>query len=256
MADLFSGSNWLLDRALALPDDLSREDWRSSGEALARLDDAQQWRWGDWLLAAKPAWGEMYDEAQRISGKDAQTLQVYKYVASRYQSLIRIKNLSWSHYRVAASIDEIEIRMALLARAEAEGWSVSRLREEMSPKLKWRADEIARKEEVERGNAVVASMRTNGDGRRHDEALLNWAEATGDTVRIDRATAWGNPFETPADGERDEVIANFRDHFLPFKPSLQARLWNLRGKVLVCWCHPEPCHGDVICETVNLLEEG
>lgn len=65
-------------------------------------------------------------------------------------------------------------------------------------------------------------------------------------VRIDRRSDWGNPFELPDDGDRDTVIDLFADHYLPFKPSLQGRLPELRGKALGCWCVPERCHGDVL----------
>jgi hypothetical protein len=48
------------------------------------------------------------------------------------------------------------------------------------------------------------------------------------------------------DGDRDTVIRNYADHYLPHKPSLLAKLPELRGKALGCWCAPEPCHGDVL----------
>ena len=93
---------------------------------------------------------------------------------------------------------------------------------------------------AESGETVVASLR--GD----HEWLLRWAEVGGRLVRIDRRTEWGNPFEMPADGDRATVIKNYEDHYLPNKPSLTAKVHNLQGKVLACWCAPEPCHGDVL----------
>lgn len=32
-------------------------------------------------------------------------------------------------------------------------------------------------------------------------------------------------------------------------------LHELRGKTLGCWCHPEPCHGDVLCRLVRELDK-
>lgn len=90
------------------------------------------------------------------------------------------------------------------------------------------------------GETVVVSLR--GEHAR----LIEWADERGLFVRIDRRSAWGNPFEMPADGDRDTVIGNYRDHYLPHKPSLLERLPELRGKALGCWCAPEPCHGDVL----------
>jgi hypothetical protein len=39
-------------------------------------------------------------------------------------------------------------------------------------------------------------------------------------------------------------------------PDLLARLPELRGKVLGCWCHPEQCHGDTLAELANTEWKG
>lgn len=93
------------------------------------------------------------------------------------------------------------------------------------------------------GMTVVVSLRDN----RHAN-LIGWADSAGLYVRIDRRTEWGNPFEMPQDGDRDTVIENYRVHYLPYKPSLLAKLDALQGKALGCWCAPEPCHGDILAE--------
>jgi hypothetical protein len=94
---------------------------------------------------------------------------------------------------------------------------------------------------VRHGKIIVASYRGGAHAR-----LLAWAEDADLLVRIDRRSEWGNPFETPADGDRDTVIKNFEEHYLPYKPSLLTKLPDLRGKVLACWCAPLACHGDVL----------
>lgn len=91
------------------------------------------------------------------------------------------------------------------------------------------------------GETVILSMRDTAHPN-----LVRWAEDSDLFVRIDRRSDWGNPFEMPADGDRDTVIANYAEHYLPYKPSLLSRLPELRGKALGCWCAPEPCHGDVL----------
>ena len=60
----------------------------------------------------------------------------------------------------------------------------------------------------------------------------------------------GNPFLLGKHGDRDGIIAAYREH-LDHSPGLKANLGKLRGKVLLCLCHPEPCHGDVLCEAVE-----
>jgi hypothetical protein len=69
-------------------------------------------------------------------------------------------------------------------------------------------------------------------------------------VLIDRTTVWGNPFRIGQAGTREEVIAAYEAH-LRFSPELRRRLPELRGKVLGCWCAPEPCHGDVLARWAN-----
>lgn len=70
-------------------------------------------------------------------------------------------------------------------------------------------------------------------------------------VYIGRPSPWGNPYIIGKDGTRNEVIDKYRRHLLT-NADLLARLPDLKGKTLVCYCKPQPCHGDVL---VQLLEE-
>jgi hypothetical protein len=67
---------------------------------------------------------------------------------------------------------------------------------------------------------------------------------------VDRATPLGNPFVIGRDGDRATVIARYRDH-LRRRPALLARLEDLRGKALGCWCAPEACHADALIEELE-----
>lgn len=60
------------------------------------------------------------------------------------------------------------------------------------------------------------------------------------------ASPWANPYSVRKHG-RDKALALYRSYLLS-SPKLLAQLPNLAGKTLGCWCHPEPCHGDVIIE--------
>lgn len=66
-------------------------------------------------------------------------------------------------------------------------------------------------------------------------------------VYIGRGSVWGNPYpmENRSDTERARVIAAFEAHLLA-QPNLLARLGELRGKRLACFCAPKACHGDVL----------
>ena len=96
-------------------------------------------------------------------------------------------------------------------------------------------------ERLSAGETIVINVR---DGVHRN--LARWARDAGLLVRVDHRSDWANPFVAPADGDLETVIANYRDHYLPYKPSLLSRLPELRGKALGCWCAPEPCHGDVL----------
>lgn len=66
-------------------------------------------------------------------------------------------------------------------------------------------------------------------------------------VYIGRPSIWGNPFEIGRDGTRAEVIEKYSNWIkgqdLPFE--------TLKGKTLGCWCHPLPCHGDILMKLAN-----
>lgn len=112
------------------------------------------------------------------------------------------------------------------------------------PKDDWRPDERERQLLCKGGQSVVANA-------SKDQNLIRWAECEGKAVRIDRGTKYGNPFMLPADGDRDQVCDHYENHYLPYKPSISSSIRNLKGKVLVCHCYPERCHGDCLCGLAN-----
>lgn len=69
-------------------------------------------------------------------------------------------------------------------------------------------------------------------------------------VYVGRPSKWGNPFSLGEHGTRREVIVKYKDYVLN-NPELMASLHELEGKILGCWCHPLPCHGDVLVELVR-----
>lgn len=122
---------------------------------------------------------------------------------------------------------------------------VTRAVEEVKPEYEWSKSELERKAIAEAGGTVVANMHQDSD-----RALLHWAKSTNRFTRIDRSSDWGNPFEMPADGDRDTVCDSY-EIFFPRKFSLHNRLDELRGKVLGCWCYPQRCHGDYLANKVQ-----
>jgi hypothetical protein len=61
---------------------------------------------------------------------------------------------------------------------------------------------------------------------------------------------WGNTFKVGRDGSLEEVIELYQQ-WIEQQPHLLARLGELRGKRLACWCKPKQCHGDVLAQLVE-----
>lgn len=69
------------------------------------------------------------------------------------------------------------------------------------------------------------------------------------------ASIWANPYKIGLHGNRREVIDKYRAWLTTSRPDLMARLPELRGKALGCWCRPLlPCHGDVLAELADAVE--
>lgn len=74
--------------------------------------------------------------------------------------------------------------------------------------------------------------------------------STESQIYIGRSSKWGNPFVIGRDGSRAEVIAKYHV-WIATQPELLSALGELRGRDLVRWCAPLPCHGDVLAEFAN-----
>ena len=72
-------------------------------------------------------------------------------------------------------------------------------------------------------------------------------------VYIGRPSKWGNVFVIGIHGNREEVIAKYKEYILS-KPELLQDLKELKGKTLGCFCKPLPCHGDVLIELIKDME--
>jgi hypothetical protein len=59
-------------------------------------------------------------------------------------------------------------------------------------------------------------------------------------------SVWANPFIIGKDGGRDKVINAYEKYINEKIENKEVNLDDLRGKVLGCWCCPEPCHGDIL----------
>jgi hypothetical protein len=105
----------------------------------------------------------------------------------------------------------------------------------------WTAFETQRRAWVLAGYPVLANAHV-------DHRLIAWARQCGLLLRIDRQSDWGNRaiLHNPRDdAERTACVQQYAAYFAG-RPDLHARLPALSGRVLVCWCTPKACHGDVL----------
>ncbi len=76
-------------------------------------------------------------------------------------------------------------------------------------------------------------------------------------VYIGRGSDWGNPYAIGIDGDRDEVIRKYQYDFdRGYLKSSKEKLLTLRGKTLGCHCKPAACHGDILANYLNSLDDG
>lgn len=77
-------------------------------------------------------------------------------------------------------------------------------------------------------------------------------------VYIGRPGPFGNPFVITAKTTREEVLRKFEIWFrgkLAQDPEWKAKVHQLKGKVLGCFCAPLRCHGHIIAEYLETVPD-
>lgn len=70
---------------------------------------------------------------------------------------------------------------------------------------------------------------------------------------------WANPFKIDRKMEKRAGALHAVDRYKKWivsRPELMKSIHELKGKRLGCWCHPFPCHGDVLAELANTQPKG
>jgi len=149
---------------LELFGDLKYEDWDQTLFAVAQVRDGGNWWVGDALNYGDTHFGEVYTQAAGETGMSEDTLQRLKYVSSRIDPGIRIKELTWSHHREVAKCTEDE-QIRWLTMALEKSWNVSALKEAMRKKGQRSASEGDGEEQQEIENLCVACGSTKASLR-------------------------------------------------------------------------------------------
>ena len=74
-------------------------------------------------------------------------------------------------------------------------------------------------------------------------------------VFMGRGSKWGNKFHIGLDGTRAEVIAKYREWFTQKVSAGDLDPEEVRGKDGICYCYPQPCHGDIVLAAANARRE-
>lgn len=201
--------------------------------------------------------GQLLKESdlKRGNASGSNNREVVKSKDTTLQSFGLTKDQSSTFQKIAALPEEIfeaEIATAKDESAKRVELTTSRVlfaaKEYEQQKKKDDAQITTRDQELigalQRGETVVVNQKV-------DLAAIKYAETNGLYVRCDRFSDFGNPFEMDKDGDRDEVCDNYKEYYLPFKPSIHKQLLKLKGKALGCWCAPLRCHCDTLIELIN-----
>lgn len=112
-----------------------------------------------------------------------------------------------------------------------------------------------RYELLEAGQCCVANMKTDGE-------LVKWAMDRNLDCYIGRAnrhhnlpeSKWHNPSRTRwRDFDCDTFARYLTEHPVGIRLSRDVR--ELKGRLLICWCFPERCHGEILAEMANKIGE-
>lgn len=80
----------------------------------------------------------------------------------------------------------------------------------------------------------------------------NWRSVPGESVYVGRPSRWGNiPMLANTLRERERVIRAFENRCREDAEFREEIRRHLRGKNLVCWCAPLPCHADTLLRIAN-----
>jgi len=74
-----------------------------------------------------------------------------------------------------------------------------------------------------------------------------------EAIYVGRPSKWGNPFimRVYTESQYREAVSYFRSYAIERLLTEPDWLKELRGRDLVCWCTPKPCHADVLLELAN-----
>ena len=69
---------------------------------------------------------------------------------------------------------------------------------------------------------------------------------------------FGNPFTLKKGQPKGSTLEQYKEYFynrIKTDPKFKKKIHQLKDKTLGCFCKPHPCHGDIIVEYLNSLQD-
>jgi hypothetical protein len=104
------------------------EHWDRYGQVLVNVERSIHWQIGDWLRFGERTYGEMYTQAQAITGYANGTLRNLVFVAEKFEPSRRRDNLPFDVFATVASLPADE-QEQILDEAEATDASIREVRQ-------------------------------------------------------------------------------------------------------------------------------
>ena len=123
--------------SLTMEGGTKKPDWISAGQRLAQFHRASTFLIGDWYLAGVFAGftrGDLYDDAEKITGLDRETLQNAVWLSNSVTPERRNSDLSPSHHKEVAALDPLQ-QVKMLEQAATNHWSKRELHDHVQGKL-------------------------------------------------------------------------------------------------------------------------
>lgn len=91
---------------LTFREDTPYEVWAAVYTRLAEAADSVQWWIGDALNFGERTYGQTYSQVADATGLGVEAVKHMKWVAEHVKSCTRVHDLSWSHHRAVAALDQ------------------------------------------------------------------------------------------------------------------------------------------------------
>lgn len=116
---------------------------------------------------------------------------------------------------------------------------------------KWTEAERELADRLRDGHAILVNVRKSGPHRHLvpwlvEQELITYIGHSGNRHSWPESE-FANPFVREAKLDRELMVRHYRE-YLDGRPDLLAKIPELEGRALGCWCNPLPCHGDVLLE--------